>query len=135
MIEHEKPTILFDGVCNLCNGFVQFIIIRDPGNYFQFASLQSDFAASLDLDTDNLITDLSTVVLLEDGRVYTKSTAVLRILRRLRFPYQLAYGFIIIPGSIRDIVYSWVSRNRYKWFGKRESCMVPTPELASKFKK
>lgn len=133
MIQHDKPIILFDGVCNLCNGFVQFIIIRDKKRYFRFASLQSDYVTSLNLDEENLISDMNTVILLEDGRIYTKSAAVLRIVRQLRFPYPLAYVFIIIPGFIRDFLYSWISRNRYRWFGKRESCMIPTPDLLDRF--
>jgi len=133
MIEHSKPTILFDGVCNLCNGFVQFIIVRDKKRYFRFASLQSDYVASLNLDAENLISDMNTVILLENGHIYTKSAAVLRIIRHLRFPYPIAYMFIIIPSSIRDFVYNWISRNRYKWFGKREACMIPTPDLLDRF--
>jgi predicted DCC family thiol-disulfide oxidoreductase YuxK len=133
MIQHDKPTILFDGVCNLCNGFVQFIIIRDKKRYFRFASLQSDFVSSLNLDEENLISDMNTVILLEDGHIYTKSAAVLRIVRQLRFPYPLAYIFVVIPRPVRDILYSWISRNRYRWFGKRESCMIPTPDLVDRF--
>lgn len=133
MIQHDKPTILFDGVCNLCNGFVQFIIIRDKKRYFRFASLQSDYVSSLNLDDENLISDMNTVILLEDGQIYTKSAAVLRIVRQLRFPYPLAYIFVVIPRPVRDILYSWISRNRYRWFGKRESCMIPTPDLVDRF--
>jgi len=133
MIQHEKPTILFDGVCNLCNGFVQFIIIRDKKRYFRFASLQSDYVSSLELDADNLISDMNTVILLEDGQIYTKSSAVLRIVRRLRFPYPLAYIFVVIPRPVRDSLYSWISQNRYSWFGKRDSCMIPTPDLIDRF--
>lgn len=133
MIQHDKPTILFDGVCNLCNGFVQFIIIRDKKRYFRFASLQSDYVSSLNLDEENLISDMNTVILLEDGQIFTKSAAVLRIVRQLRFPYPLAYIFVVIPRPVRDILYSWISRNRYRWFGKRESCMIPTPDLVDRF--
>ena len=127
--------ILFDGVCNLCNGFVQFVIARDPGARFTFASLQSPAAA--DLLARNDVPPVASVpesVLLVDGhRVYAQSTAALRVLRRLTFPWNLAYTFIVVPRPIRDLVYAWVARNRYRWFGKRDVCMVPTPDLRARF--
>ena len=127
------PVILFDGVCNLCNGFVQFIIERDPRAQFRFASLQSAAAAAL------LNGHLSTgpipdsVVLVEGDRIYTQSTAALRVARGLGFPWSLSYAFIVVPKPLRDAAYAWVARNRYQWFGKRDVCMVPTPELRSRF--
>jgi predicted DCC family thiol-disulfide oxidoreductase YuxK len=127
------PVILFDGVCNLCNGFVQFVIARDPQARFRFASLQSNAAAAL-LNCriqNGPIPD--SVLLVEDGRIYTQSTAALRVARGLGFPWNLSYGFLIFPKPLRDAVYDWVASNRYEWFGKRAVCMVPTPDLRARF--
>ncbi len=128
--------ILFDGVCNLCNGFVQFVIERDPAAHFRFASLQSQ-AASAMLRAHHSTRDRSdipdSVVLVEGDRVSTQSTAALRVARRLGFPWNLGYVFVIVPKPFRDAVYAWVARNRYRWFGKRDVCMVPTPELRGRF--
>ncbi len=127
------PVILFDGVCNLCNGFVQFVIARDPQARFRFASLQSNAAASLlnGRIQNGPIPD--SVLLVEDGRIYTQSTAALRVARGLGFPWNLSYGFLIVPKPLRDAVYDWVASNRYEWFGKRAVCMVPTPDLRARF--
>jgi predicted DCC family thiol-disulfide oxidoreductase YuxK len=131
---HEiTAVILFDGVCNLCNGFVQFVIARDPARRFQFASLQSD-AAQRRLEGADIAADVpDSIVLLEEGRLFTRSTAALRIARRLRFPWSLAFALIAIPRPVRDGVYNLVARNRYRWFGTRETCMIPTPELEERF--
>lgn len=129
---NDKSVILFDGVCNLCNGFVQFVIRRDKKNRFLFASLQSDEANELlkDLVSGK---DLKTVVLIENDTIYTRSTAALRICRGLPGGWPLLYGFIIIPAFIRNAVYNFISRNRYRWFGKKDHCMIPAPELQKKF--
>jgi predicted DCC family thiol-disulfide oxidoreductase YuxK len=125
--------VLFDGVCNLCNSSVNFIIDRDPAGYFKFAALQDETVASLlarfDLSTDYL----DSVVLLEEGRCYRESTAALRIARRLRGGWPLFYAFIVVPRPVRDVVYGWIARNRYRWFGKRDTCRIPTPELRERF--
>jgi predicted DCC family thiol-disulfide oxidoreductase YuxK len=125
--------ILFDGVCNLCNGAVQFAIERDPTAIFRFASLQSDFGQSVlaqnVVDTEGG----DTIILLEDGKVYDRSTAALRIARRLSGGIQFLYVFIIVPKFIRDFVYKIIARNRYRWFGKQESCWMPTKELKARF--
>ena len=125
--------MLFDGVCNLCNGFVRFIIARDPRGRFRFASLQSPAAAAL-LNgrlQHGLLPD--SIVLVEGDDIYTQSTAALRVAGGLRFPWNLWYGFMLVPRPLRDIVYAWVARNRYRWFGKRDVCMVPTPDLRARF--
>jgi predicted DCC family thiol-disulfide oxidoreductase YuxK len=131
---HQFPNvILFDGVCNLCNGFVQFVIERDPDDRFQFGSLQSAAARRV-LDQHHASsTLLDSVVLVEEGRLFTGSTAALRIVRRLRFPWSLAASMLVIPRPLRDWLYTGVARRRYRWFGKREHCMVPTPGLQSRF--
>ncbi len=128
----KGAVILFDGVCNLCNGFVQFVIKHDRRAYFSFAALQSDYAQQ-EPKLSDLGQSLSSVVLIEAGVVYTHSTAALRILRRLSGLYPLLFAFIIVPVFIRNAVYNWVARNRYRWFGQTDQCMVPTPELKSRF--
>jgi predicted DCC family thiol-disulfide oxidoreductase YuxK len=123
--------LLFDGVCTLCNGFVRFVIERDPAGRFQFAPLQSDAARRMLGAAPQPWPD--SLVLVEDGRLFTRSTAALRVARGLRFPWPLAYGFVAVPRPVRDWVYDVVARNRYRWFGRRDVCMVPTPELRSRF--
>ena len=125
----DHAIVLFDGVCNLCNGAVQFILARDPGGRFQFASLQSDAARRI-LSGQ---VPAETIVLAEPRRVYTKSTAALRIARGLRFPWPLLSVFLLIPRPLRDLVYHWVARNRYRWFGKRDACLLPKPEFKNRF--
>ena len=129
----DSPVIFFDGFCNLCNGAVQFTIERDFNNIFRFASLQSDYAQER-LGVSRMEPKHGeSMILLENGKVYERSTAALRVARRLGGAWPLLYGFIIIPKFIRDAIYNFVGKNRYKWFGKQESCWVPTPELKSKF--
>jgi predicted DCC family thiol-disulfide oxidoreductase YuxK len=132
MQSHPHPVILFDGVCNLCNGAVQFVIKRDQRKQFRFAALQSNAGKQL-TEHFALPAQLNTFVLLENGKVYTRSTAALRVARKLKGLWPLLYAGIIIPTFIRDAVYEFVSKNRYKWFGKKESCMIPSPELKQLF--
>jgi predicted DCC family thiol-disulfide oxidoreductase YuxK len=128
-----QPLILFDGTCNLCNGLVRFVIARDPHARFQFGALQSPSARRVlaRLETPDPLPD--TIVLVESGKVFTQSTAVLRIARRLRFPFPLAVTLLVVPRPWRDWMYAWVARHRYGWFGRRDQCMVPTPALRSRF--
>ena len=125
--------ILFDGVCNLCNGAVNFVIKRDPGNVFKFAPLQEKQGALL-LKTHAIdIQKLDSIVLIENENVYTKSSAALRIARKMSNLWPLFFVLLIIPSFIRDGVYDFIAKNRYKWFGKKEQCMIPTPGLREKF--
>ena len=125
--------VLFDGVCNLCNGVVRFIIPRDPHGRFRFAALQSAAARRV-IEEHGAPDPLpDAIVLVEDGRLYTRSTAALRIARRLTFPWPLAALFLAVPRPLRDRVYALVASRRYRWFGRRETCMVPTPELRARF--
>ncbi|ULO06476.1 thiol-disulfide oxidoreductase DCC family protein [Paenibacillus sp. 19GGS1-52] len=128
-----KSIILIDGVCHLCQGLVRFIIPHDPKGHFMFAPLQNEVSQRL-LNAGGLKPDeLSTVVLLEKGVYYTESAAVLRIARRLRFPYPVAYVFILVPRPLRNALYRLVARNRYRWFGRDEQCSLPTPENRRRF--
>jgi predicted DCC family thiol-disulfide oxidoreductase YuxK len=123
--------LLFDGVCTLCNGFVRFVIERDPAGRFQFAPLQSAAARRVLGAAPQPLPD--SLVLVENGRLFTRSTAALRVARGLRFPWPLAYVFVAVPRPVRDWMYDVVARNRYRWFGRRDACMVPTPKLRARF--
>jgi predicted DCC family thiol-disulfide oxidoreductase YuxK len=125
--------ILFDGVCNLCNGAVNFVIKRDSGNVFKFASLQEKQGTLLLKKHAIDARKLDSIVLIENDSVYTKSSAALRIARKLSKLWPLFFIFIIIPSFIRDGIYDFIAKNRYKWFGKKEQCMIPTPGLREKF--
>lgn len=130
---NDKPIILFDGVCNLCNGAVQFVIRHDPDGKFLFASLQSETGRNLlqkfAIHADNF----NSFVLLQDNKVFTQSTAALKVARQLNGGWKLLYGFIIVPPFIRNAVYKLIATNRYKWFGKQEACMIPAPALQNRF--
>lgn len=129
----QHAIILFDGVCNLCNGFVQFVIRQDSAQRFRFASLQSEIARELLRNQPPPGQGTESVVLIENGRYYQQSTAALRILRHLRGPWPLLYGFMVLPAFFRDGIYAWIAKNRYRWFGQRPACMLPTPELQARF--
>jgi len=132
-MENNKSLILFDGVCNLCNSSVQFILLRDKKDRFRFASLQSDYGQSI-LKQYNLPTDkFNSLALVENGKIYQKSTGALRIARKLKGLWPMLYGFIIVPPFIRNLVYDIIAKNRYRWFGKKEECMLPRPEWKQKF--
>lgn len=128
----EPSVVLFDGFCNLCNGSVQFIIDRDPREQFRFASLQSEVGQEL-LRKHGLSEDCNTIVLIENSKAYVRSTAALRIAQHLRWPWPLFYVAIAIPGFLRDAVYRLIAANRYRMFGKQETCRIPTPELRRRF--
>ena len=129
----NPPVIFFDGICNLCNASVQFAIKHDQHQVFKFTALQGDYAHQILPGLGVDLGLLNSIALVEDGKLYTKSTAALRIARRLNGLWPLLYGFIIVPKSIRDKMYDFISRNRYKWWGKQDSCWVPTPALQNRF--
>lgn len=125
--------VLFDGVCNLCNSSVNWIIDHDKRNEFRFASLQSEYGQQV-INKFNLHGEyLNTVILVDGDTLYTRSAAVLKIAGIIGGVWGLLAVFLIVPAFIRDIVYNFIARNRYRWFGKKESCRIPTPELKSKF--
>ena len=131
--EQKNPVVLFDGVCNLCSASVQFIIKHDSKRHFRFASLQSGFGQEVLKKFGLPADELNSFILLEDGNMYTKSTGALRVTKKLNKLWPALYVFMIVPKFIRDAVYSWVAHNRYKWFGKKEACWLPTPELRKLF--
>ena len=134
-MENSYSIILFDGVCNLCDGVVQFVLKKDKKNRFRFAALQSERGTALLKQFGLSTTNYNSFVLIESGRVYQKSTAALRVLKGLGGVWVLLYGFIIFPRPIRDYIYDWVARNRYQFFGKKDECMLPTPEIRARFLK
>jgi predicted DCC family thiol-disulfide oxidoreductase YuxK len=129
----EQAIILFDGVCNFCNGMVGFIIRHDPEAYFKFGALQSDEGQRLLKEFGLLQTDLDTLILIEDGRAFTHSTAVLKICRHLSGGWSIFYDFIVVPQLIRDPLYYLFAKIRYRIFGKRKECRVPTNQERARF--
>ncbi|MEX1383530.1 thiol-disulfide oxidoreductase DCC family protein [Lutibacter sp.] len=129
----NKSIILFDGICNLCNTSVIFIIKHDKKAHFKFASLQSDAAKELLLQYNVKKIKIDSIILIENGTFYEKSTAALRISKKLNGGFKLLYIFILIPTFIRDWVYNYIAKNRYKWFGKKDNCMIPSEKLKSRF--
>lgn len=125
--------LLFDGVCNLCNGWVRFVIRHDRTAKFRFAALQSDTGQALLAQHDLAMPELDTLVYFHKGTALVRSTAALGVARSLGAPWSLAYAFMLVPRPWRDALYDLVARNRFRWFGRRASCMVPTPELRSRF--
>lgn len=124
--------ILFDGVCNLCNHSVQFIIKRDPKGYFKFASLHSEIGQYL-LRQHGLNQGMDSFVLIENKKIFMRSTAALRVSMQLSGFWKFLTIFLIVPPFIRDFLYNIIAKNRYRWFGKRDSCMLPTPEVKKRF--
>jgi predicted DCC family thiol-disulfide oxidoreductase YuxK len=130
---NSHPIILFDGICNLCNSTVSFLIKRDKKSVIQFAALQSEPAKKL-LEQFNLPThSFNSLILIEKGVVYTQSTAALKICKHLNGLWPLLYGLIIVPKLIRNGCYQLIAKNRYRWFGKQEKCMLPSPEVSDRF--
>lgn len=133
-IPENKQIILFDGVCNLCNSFVNLVIRQDKKDRFRFASLQSEIGKEL-MEERNLDPDkLDSIILINPGvAYYLKSTAALQIAKHLSGGYKLLSYFSFLPENFRDFIYTYVANNRYKWYGKKEQCMLPSPEIKAKF--
>ena len=128
----EQPIILFDGVCNLCSGSVQWIIRHDKRGHFKFASLQSDFGKNL-VAKYNIDPSLDSVLLVFKSRYFSKSTAALHIAKECNGLWKILFVFIIVPRFFRDWIYNFVAKNRYKWFGKKEECWLPNTDLEARF--
>lgn len=131
-MQHNR-VILFDGVCNFCNYWVNFIIKRDRQDLFRFAPLQGEAARKIIGQYGLQSEEMDTFILIENNKIYTRSTAALKIAKELKGGWKLFYGFILLPKIFRDPVYNLVARNRYKWFGKKEECMVPSDSVKKKF--
>ncbi|OZM56323.1 thiol-disulfide oxidoreductase [Lottiidibacillus patelloidae] len=127
-----EKIILFDGVCNLCNFGVQFVIKRDPKKQFKFASIQSEIGEKLMIKHYGKV-ELDSFVYIEGKNSYKKSTAALKVCKHLRGAWKLLFILLIIPTPIRDFFYGKIAKNRYKMFGKKDSCMLPSPELKERF--
>jgi len=136
-IPKDKFLILFDGVCNLCNSSVLYVIKRDTKNKFLFAPLQSEMGNEI-IEEFKIDTKKTDSILLFDPtnhKIYHKSSAALRIANQLNYPTKLLSIFFIIPAILRNLVYNYIAKNRYKWFGRKDACMIPTPDLQAKFMK
>jgi predicted DCC family thiol-disulfide oxidoreductase YuxK len=131
--QSSQHLILFDGVCNLCNATVQFVIKRDPSSTFKFGSLQSGIGQGIMKKYDLPTAELNSLVYIHNEQVFQHSSAALQIAKRLIWPWKSLYLFMVVPKFIRDGVYRFIARNRYSIFGKTESCMVPTAELKKRF--
>jgi len=129
----DGPILLFDGVCNLCNGTVQWVIAHDPAAQIRFASLQSEVGRALVAKHGLPLDAMDTVVLVDGERHWLKSSAALEVLRRVGGAWKLAALLRFVPRPLRDAAYDLVARNRYGWWGKRDECWVPTPELRARF--
>lgn len=132
-VEPTQKVILFDGICSLCNSSVQMVIRHDSNNLFHYASLQGNYGTALREQLGINQTTPESILLVEEDQILDKSDAVLRIAYLLGGAFRLLYFFKILPKGLRDYVYNFFARNRYKWFGKEENCMIPTPDIKKKF--
>lgn len=128
-----KSIVFFDGVCNLCNSSIDFIIQRDKNNHFLVGALQDEVSKKVLANYDVQADYLDSLVLLEEGKIFYKSTAALKITKSLSGLWPALYPLIVIPSSIRDLIYDWIGKNRYKWFGKKSTCRLASPEEKAKF--
>lgn len=129
----QQPIILFDGVCNFCNSAVNFVLKRNAKANILFAPMQAGAGQKLLEQYQLPPDDMSSFIFIENGTVYKQSAGALKVCRHLRGLWPLCYGLIIVPAFIRDGIYNWIAKNRYKWFGQKDSCMIPTPELKTRF--
>ena len=133
MMNEDHALVLFDGICNFCSGSVLFIIRRDPKGYFRFAALQTESGIMLMKKHNINLTKTDSIILIENNKVYYRSSAALRIARKLKGGWKLFYAAMIIPPFIRNFFYDLVARNRYRWFGKRDHCFVPDQNVKGRF--
>lgn len=128
-----QPVILFDGICNFCNGAINFTIKRDKKKQLKFAPLQSEAGQKLLKEYKLPANEFESFVFIENKKALTKSTAALSVCKYLKGAWPLCYGLIIIPAFIRNAVYDLIARNRYKWFGSKDACMIPKPDIRARF--
>ena len=129
----DHPVVIFDGYCSLCNSSVDFLMRWDRKKVFRFTANQHEAGKKLLGDQEFPEGEVDTIFLYENGQLYDRSTAVLRIARHLPFPWKLGVIGFIVPRFIREPIYKWIAKNRYKWFGKKDSCRMPTPEERARF--
>ena len=129
----DHPVVMFDGVCNYCNAMVNFVIREDKQKVFQFAALQSDKGQELLKQYNLPQQNFNSFVLIDNGKAFTSSTAGLKVINKLPWYWRWGQIFWIVPAFIRDGVYNIIAKNRYKWFGKKEVCMIPTPDVRNRF--
>ncbi len=130
----DKKIVLFDGVCNLCNGAINYVIDNDKNDVFRFVSLQSDLGKVIQQYIGYTDTNLDTIIVYVPGEAYyTKSTAAIKIMNEFGGIWKAMNSFLLLPQNMRDLVYDYVAKNRYKWYGKQDACRIPTPELKAKF--
>lgn len=130
----ERPAlVIFDGVCNFCVGSVNFVLRHEAGDRLQFTPLQSGTGSRMVRDLGFDPADAKTFVLVDDGRAYVRSAAAIRVARYLRWPWRALAAIWIVPRPVRDWAYNVVASNRYRWFGRMDACMVPTPEIRRRF--
>ncbi len=130
---NNQKILYFDGVCNLCAGAVQFVLKRNKKRNILFASLQGEAGQAMLKQFGLSQTQFNSLVFVEDGKMYQQSTGALRLTRHLGAAWPLLMAFLIVPAFIRNAVYNWVAKNRYKWFGKKNECWLPTPDLKKRF--
>lgn len=133
MVKEEHPILLFDGVCNLCDNTVQFVIKKNASQTVHFAALQSDFGKEQIKKAGLPTNELKSLIFIEKKQIYTRSTGALKLARHLDGLWKFAYVFIVVPKPIRDFVYNWIAKNRYKWFGEKDACMIPSKEVRERF--
>lgn len=127
-----QKIILFDGICNFCNRMVNFAIRNDKNGKLKFSPLQSEFGQKL-INNYGVAVDADTIIFIENDKVYTYAKAAIRVCRHLDWPAKMLYGFIIIPPIISQPVYKWFAKRRYKWFGRKDCCIVPSSEIRNRF--
>jgi predicted DCC family thiol-disulfide oxidoreductase YuxK len=132
-VPHDTSIILFDGVCNFCDGAINFVLKQDKKDVFRFAPLQSQMGQNLLAQYQIPKKDFESFILIQDGKAYQKSTAAIKVLNQLPWYWKALQAFWIVPKFIRDGIYDFIAHNRYKWFGKKDVCMIPTPEMRSRF--
>ena len=130
---NENPIILFDGICNFCDGAINFVLKQDKKGVFRFAPLQSEAGQKILQQYKLPIKDFESFVFIDDGKIYKKSAASLKVMNKLPWYWKGLQIFWIIPGFIRNAIYDFIAKNRYKWFGKKDSCMIPSPKIRSRF--
>ncbi|MEO6722773.1 MAG: thiol-disulfide oxidoreductase DCC family protein [Ferruginibacter sp.] len=129
----DQPIILFDGVCNLCNGAVNFVIKKDKKSRLKLGAIQSEQGQDLLKNYGLSTSEMNTFIFIENEKAYTRSIAALKVSKYLGGLWPMFYGFIIVPKFIRDGIYNWIAKNRYNWFGRKDQCMMPTPEVRQRF--